>query len=1032
MGLVMLEVLYIVARLLLIAILLALIGKPLWLLYSKIFGSSLKLNFVQELVIDICFGGFVLYILAVIPLGFFNHLVLSAILIFCSSVSIYLIVAKSNLAKNKKLKFHVNRSNLLDQILTLSLFLIALLIQCVPLTNFTFGSIHDTSLHALFTQLIIENQGIPETHQPYMSAAVVFPQGAHPIFAFAALLAAMIPPLAVFHVTALFNALAVLAAYHYGKEFTRFKWGGLSLAFMVALISMWPAFVTWGSNTFVIAFSYLLVALTMLKWIQNTKRFKKWRQVSVLTAVGAFLGYLATVHLSLFWLLIATWGIHEIVKRKITIRISLEQIARIFLLLFITSLPILPFFIRFAKYYNLPGHNIGLPTDVGDVINSPLTIGSPPPTFADIKGVLLTLFSRVNISPYTVPRFIFIGLSVLGIVLLIRLTLKRRSVSEGEIVPAIMIGASILLILVQALIPETALILGRYGRFALLLYFSFILLFGALNFRFYRKCKLLILKIRPSLNSTKLGSLIVLLMMFVPIYSPFLYYRFAKDPTLILDNYGVYAVTGEDDYDLMVWMEDNLSMNACILINPFEPGLLIPSISHKKIIYPLSGYHLSQGYAEVARLLSNGILNQTVYQYLLDLNITHIYVGTKNSGLTHEGFNKTKWDPYLFLGNPNFYLVKRCGNAYLFGFLYRDPQLIFLDSFENPDVSSIGWNLASHKASESSAINDFSIVSENSFEGKYSARITAKSSGTPCWTSIHRQIYTAQPLNISISFYLKPTHGFGHQDDLMLIVSDAYWQNQIYFRTRNLGVKCNPIFLPNSGGYFEFNLSELWQRVCNQSLPETFFIQFINYDADGVENVAYIDTVAVGCRIEHFFSSYNAIHHDDFEYPGLLLDDWRFYALKEEGNGFGSIEITDSYAYYGRYSLLTSAQTVTHRYWCSAIKTVNLYQNASSVTLSLFLAQVEGFGDSDGLMIIFSDGMWRQKIVMTTNRMLPIRSPSVLISAYEEYFEFNLTKIWKTMLGSSLPETFFVQIVNYDSDGIKNIAYIDDVEIKIR
>jgi len=1029
MGRVLLEILYIIARLLFIMLLLGLIGKPLWFLFSKVFGSSMKLDFVQELVVDVCLGGFILYILALIPLQLFSHSVLLVILIFCASFSTYLIV-DSKIKRYKKRKFLIRKSDLVDQIPTLSLFLIALLIQCILLNNFIFGSIHDTSLHALFTELVIENRMIPETHQPYMAAAIIFPQGATPIFAFASLMVGMIPPLAVFHVTSLFNAITVLAVYHYGKEYMKFKWGGLSLAFMVALVSMWPAFITWGGNTFVMAFSYFLVALTMVKWTQNIQRFTKWRQCSVLIVVGVFIGYLATVHLSFFWLLMLTWGIHEIAKHRITLRILQEQIGKIFFLLFAIGIVGLPFYIRFVRYYSLPGHNIGLPTDIGNVIETPLPIGPPPVMFADVVNFLLTMFSQVNISPYGIPRVIFIGLSMVGVLLVFSFTLKHQVVSECESLLVIMIGVNILLILLQVLIPETV-VLGRYMRFTLLIYFSFILLIGSLNFRIYKKWKLFILKIKPSFNSKKLVSLIVLLMIFVPIYAPFVYYRLAEDPQLIMDNCGLFAVTSKDDYDLMIWMKNNLPINTTVLVNPFEPGLFIPSISHKKIVYPLSGYHLSQSYAQVVDLLANGVLNQTVYQYLLDQNITHVYVGSKKSALAHADFNQTKWDPYLFLGNPNFDLTKRFGTAYLFRFLYTNPQLIFVDSFEGPDLSSKGWNLAPRNASESSETNGCHIVAEHSFEGEHSAKITTKSSGIPQWTSIVRQIYTPQPVNISISFYLKPIRGFGPQDDLMFIVSDDSWKNQIYFRTQNLPVKSNPVFLSKSGGYFEFDLSELWQSFYNQSLPKTFFIQVLNYDSDGNENIAHIDTVAVGYNVGHFFSNHSAFLRDEFECFGPSLDGWGFHAMKGESNGFGSAEITDLYAHCGQHSLVIKAQTTAHQYWCSVIKTVNLYWNASNVTLSLYASQVKGFGDSDAFMIIISDQTWKKQIYLTTNRMIPIPPTSLLIPTCEGYLKFNLVQIWRTMFDGDFPDTFFVQIVNYDSDGIENIVYVDEVEIRI-
>jgi len=1030
MGLVLLEILFIVARLLLIAILLALIGKPLWFLYSKVIGSSLKLNFVQELVVDVCFGGFVLYILALIPLGFFNHLVLSAILIFCSLVSTYLIVAKSNLAKFKKLRFIVNRSDLLDHILALSLFLITLFLQCTPLTSFIFGSIHDTSLHALFTQLIIENQGIPETHQPYMPAAIIFPQGPHPAFAFVTIMTGMIPPLAIFHTTRLFNAMTVLAAYHFGKQFIKHKWGGLSLAFMFTFVSTWPFFITWGSNGFVLGFSCFFIATTFVKRTYDLSKLDFARQVTLLFIVGLFVGYLGAVHLSFYMVLSVLWLIDIIISSGGLSRI-LRSVSRVSFSLAMSVLLILPFVIRFICYYPLPGHNIGLPDDIESPFEATLPMHPPRLTLPNLVDFLQDVFSEVNVSPHTPTRFVFIVLSIVVVVLVAALALKRKSRFDIEKLALTMIFAIILITFSIIVTPEIAQF-SEYSRFGIILFIPLMSLLAAFNLRIHKKLQAYISKMKNFLLGRKVDSTLLVLLLFTALYGPFVYYRITADTRVLTGNYNVYAATTQDDYDLMLWMKNGLSEDISILVNPFEAGLFIPSVSQKKIIYPFSAYHFSRGYSRLCYLLSGGILNSTTFAYLDHLNITHIYVGARQSNVQFQNVANAKWDPNLFLGNPNFVLIKRFGNAYLFKYNKADEQRILADSFEYNELSDGGWQIA--RSHENEGEGDCIIGSQFVFDDLHSCRITSRSTHEPSWISMSTKIYISDPSNITISFYLKQADGFGPRDALMFIISNVSWGKKICFTAGYVPMPLEPVFLPRKvDGYFEFNITHIWRAVHNEALPKSFFMQILSYDADRVENVAYVDAVSVNYGENHIFANQTVIVRDDFEYLEPSISRWYFHAPKEV-SGQGNVATSNLYPYHGNRSLELKAQKSYGRwYWYSAIKTFELYDNHPDVNFSFYLNASTGFGEKDAFMIVISDIFWRKKIYFSTNTEIldyvSIDRSITPLTGAVGHFEFNINRIWQEFYSEFLPHTFYLQLMNYDSDGIQNTAYVDEVVI---
>ena len=1021
------EILYFIARLLFIMLLLALVGKPLWFLLSKVFGSSMKLNLVQELVVDVCLGGFILYILALIPFGFFSYPALLAILIFCSSVSVYLIVADSKFTKYKKRRYFVSRSELLGQIFVLSLFLVALFIQCTPLTKFIFGSIHDTSLHALFAELIIENRMIPGTHDPYMPAAIIFPQGPHPIFAFATFMTGMVPPLSVFHVTGLFNAMTVLAAYHFGKQFIKDKWGGVSLAFMFTFVSTWPFFVTWGSNGFVLGFSYFFIAATFVKCTHGASDLDVTRRVMLLSTVGFFVGYLAAVHLSFFMVLGTLWLI-DVIMRSRGLSEMLRQVRQVLFSLSMSIISILPFILRFIWYYPLLGHNIGLPTDIEGPYGVMIPIHLPLLTLPDLVGYLITIFSQFNASPHLLTRFIFIALSVVVVAFSITRALKGERLFCLEQFALTMIFAEILIIFSIILIPEINQF-SEYSRFGFILFIPLMSLLAVFNLRIYKKLKIHASRVKSFLPKGRLRNVLLILLIFTPLYGPFIYYRAIVDTQFLVSNYNVYAATTQDDYDLMLWMRNNLSVDASILVNPFEPGLFIPSVSQKKIIYPFSAYQLSLSYNQLSYSLSSGILNSTTFAYLDRLNITHVYVGAGKSSVQVENLSNTKWDPNLFLGNPNFALTKRIGNAYLFKYNKTDPLAVLVDSFEYNKLSEGGWRVA--RSDETEDEGDCTISSSFVFDDFRSCRITFKSTREPSWISMFRKVYVSNPSNITVSFYLRQTDGFGPRDALMFIISDVSWEKQVCFNSEYVPLPFEQVLLRDRVGcYFEFNVSRLWRAIHDESLPRSFFIQILNYDTDRVENVAYVDAVSITYGKEDIFAHEVVIIRDSFEYVEPSIGDWVFYA-PEEDVGRGNVTISNLFSYDGYRSLeLKARKTSGSWYWCSAFKKFGLYNSYSNVTLSFYLEGSEGFGEKDAFMVIISDLSWRQQVYFSTNTEVRVPVPPVPLTNITDYFEFELSGIWENLYSDPLPETFYIQLMSYDSDGIENTAYVDEIVIR--
>ncbi len=826
------QVLYIMVQLLFLMLLFALVGRPLFFLFRRWVRFFEDFNIVQELVFDVYLGALLMYILALLPFHLFNYYVLFAVLILCSTLTFVQLTREFRRGKLKGTLLVQWRKSGLEQATVLVLFLLSLGIQVIPLTIFIFGSIHDTSLHALFSQLILENSQIPATHQPYLPAAIIYPQGAHVIFAFATLILGMPTPFTVFRVMPLFNALTVFAAYHFGRSLDGRKYAGLSSALVFTFISMWPTYITWGGNPLAIGVPLFIMAATFLGQTADSEDISRKHEILFYVTAGVVLGFLGALHLSLSLILILGWVTFSLYKCKKYRKISNES-RKMAILIGVSVVFIAPFLFRFISYYSLPGQNIGLPSDIGSSESSLLPVTDLRLSFEGMKEAILGWPFQYNISPYLPTRLMCIAFFILVLLDLIHKALKRRRMTKAEIVGSLIVTSSILVFLTEPIIPVPSI----SHRAGLTLYIFLMLMLGSFILTLWTS---LICKTH---KAKTVKAVALTLFAFGALYTPFIYYKFVEDPWTLKGQYGIFAVTTQDDYSLMLWIKDNLPQTSIILVNPYEPGMFIPALSQKKVVYPYSAYHLSASYANTTFAIVNGVLDSEVFSYLTDHNITYIYVGAMSSPLQEIlRFEKKtcNWDPSLFLGNPNFKLLKKIGYAYLFEFQLKDTRMILADNFDYDSLDQGGWYIAKHGDGEGNA----SIIQSTSFTESSSLALYAKSKGEPYLTSVLRKIYAADTSNVTLSLNLKFATGFSSEDTLILIISD---NNRDNFARAHLA----------SSGHYQFNVSELWKDLHGNELPKSFYVEILNLDVDGIENVACVDSINISANNARLSTSYN-------------------------------------------------------------------------------------------------------------------------------------------------------------------------------
>jgi len=845
--------------LLLLTFLLAITGEPLRVFLSRFFNPFKNLDILQAVVINAYLAGLIFYVIALIPLHLFTTFTAWGITISCILLSIFLhqnlLKKLKNWMKNpqrwKSVYEYLKKNEIavLKSLIVFGMFTFSLWIQLIPLSSFVFGTIHDTSLHALFVELLLENGQIPATHQPYLPAALIYPQGAHVIFAYPCYIFGMLPAKSVFYLSPLFNAMTILAAYHLGKKLQPPEQLDVTFAFVVTFVSMWPTYITWGSNPFILGFPFFLICLSFLPPVYDILQSGNFKGLFI---ISILYGYLASIHLAFYEVIIVSallWLIIKIFHKPKKTRIIIN-----FLLMCAFSiLPVAPFVYRFIVYYPYPGHNIGLPSDiVANVTSPPTTHGHPfqSPIISVLKEFPTWTIFNYNIHPNPILRILWICLVLVSFLTLYFIFRKKQKIFDVEKIALTSFAASVLLNFGTYVLPEIP-----WSRIALILYVSLCVLISTFTIRLFSKCKRLarFLCKLVGKNQKKVVSvnLAVILLLFSVLYGPFVYYKSINTPKDLKGLYGMFAVTSRSDYELMMWMKSYLPNNAIILVNPCDSGSFITSVSQRKIVFPFSAYLLSSSYRRLIGLIQEKIMNSTTYELMSKFGITYVFLGSK--AIQYWGKVKLegdqRWNPLLFLGNPNFKLVKNIDNTYLFKVSASNPEIIFHDDFESLNLTEMKWkfNQVGH--------GEYNMSINCDVKGNHFLNLTVKKDFSTRWfysAWLSRKIYLPDTSDVSFSFDLNASH-VSPPDSVTISIFDFNYSHRLSFVTPSSIYNNNSaiVMLENSSGSFNFNISQIWMERFNETLPRMIIIEFalVNVDDNSFPSIL-VDNVTI--TVNHY------------------------------------------------------------------------------------------------------------------------------------------------------------------------------------
>jgi hypothetical protein len=826
----MLDILIALAGLLELVVALIILGEPVRLFAERVSTLFKNLNFVETCVLDVYLGGLVLYAIALPPWHLFSIPIITGLLFVFLMISIAYRwkLKKPYVAQHMEKK----KGETIEQAFIIGLFCFVLCLQVFPLTSLLYGSVRDVSLHSLLAQVIIENQYLPNTMLPYSTEGIIYPAAAHVIFAFTANLTDWVVPQAIFYVTQLFNALAVVAAYFLARRISLNRAFHISTALVFTFVLAWPLFVAWGANPFVAGFPLFLVCLGLLLAMFFNPERRGWKEFIV---IGLLFGYLGAIMLSFLQTLMVIailWLFIQVYRKSA----SKNRLLGFALLFSVSILPVAPFIYRFIISYPYPGHNVGLPADF---------MGYSAVQQSFLQGIQWAIG---NLAPYPFLGFEMIAICILSLILFFWVEKERivreRGLPDGPFLMALLVVASsTILSLVAFLLPPDFNIVswGHQGIILAVGLSLLVALFGHHLFAFLQKVGPKFLNHDPKKPQ---ATIVITILLISAIYAPFVYARTFLDPWTLKGTYSMFAVTSRQDNELMFWIRDNLTQDAVILVNPNEAGLFIPSISNRKTVFTTTGSQLSRNYTKLCNALSNETLNAACYDIMKSFNITYVYVG---SAATYYWVKDYKWLPQLFLGNPNFELVKKVGNACLFKVLYKNSSLVFQDDFEHESWDDYGWS----SGFEGNGVGNVTLAEDFGNHLQKRLNITARAVCT-IWAQsyaryVQRKFFVPNDSDITLSFDYNATQGFHSADTFAVLISDISRNQSLILTTPN-GIYANytnSILLDNPEGHRSIDLSALWLDKFYSTFPTSFYLEFLNYDRDGVENVVYVDNVNV-------------------------------------------------------------------------------------------------------------------------------------------------------------------------------------------
>jgi len=587
------------------------------------------------------------------------------------SLGLLLIITCIIFSIKKKKKFYFIFEKKLDKndLILIVVFYLSIFSRIYPIKDLISPLAYDPIVMSTIARLIVDNNGIPGSWEPYISGKLSYPPGFPSVIAWYHIISNTEMWTITLFFTNFIQGLLPLSVYAFALVILKNKYQSI-VAATISLIAAYPIFTfPSGDNATLLAYFLAIMTIPLIYVNKNLKKNYHYLILLFIFSVSGFLTYsLYPLYLLLTVIPFFIKELYEIFSIKI---VKTYAILLVILILF-------PFLFTLNYYSQFYTKNIDQ-TIISDDWNR------------QARGAIPKQNDIVNIAyDFLFEPFLYIfdGEFYSGF-------LQLSSVSIYDIVFVFIFLASIFTILKNKI---------KLGLSFILIYILFVFFSNGLS---YIQLKLLpILDKIPALyyaRPSKTGQLI-----FLPISLIFSYF-FLEIKKIILFNklnlaipilfllvivglsniitgllaVSSYPLVSINEKNAMTWINSNTPKNSTILnfIRVFDPGGLkgdagqwIPAITGRKIMFPAisTPENISmkeiQDRVRIMNLIEGNGTDTIEFKLLLEkFNITYIFLADKYITANYE-FKEVS--PKEFFNKSNYKLVFQSNQTYVFQVVY--------------------------------------------------------------------------------------------------------------------------------------------------------------------------------------------------------------------------------------------------------------------------------------------------------------------------------------------------------------------------
>ncbi|MFX1519950.1 MAG: hypothetical protein ACFFCD_08515 [Promethearchaeota archaeon] len=646
---------------------LILIGDTFITLFQR-FGQLFEdLDVFERINMKITIGSIIIIILVLILTLFgFLFTIISAFVFLASFIGIrgvLFIKSKDYKSFLKKLRLIKSDWKMISdwrrysfEILFSTVIILITVSRLIPLVNLYVPPGDDPKFHALITLLIVENNGIPSTWQPYIDSSLSYMVGFHAICAYFVYLFFTPAHTSVMITTNIYSSLITISTYYFVKRVYKNRRIALSAAFVLGMLTFMPIhFFSWGGNSAILGYYLALTAIGFLydKFVQQENFDIKYIFIGALLTMGAFYAhYLSSLLLLVFILLPLLYKTFQ--RRKLWN----------FLAVFTTCC-------------------------LGFLLTLPLSIRA----FSVANNPLKQQFLNQIYIPYWWNRALFVKIEYFTSFEGLAIIWKNASWIFGD-TTILFFGVGLIYILAKSALKQIQkehwyvlvwlVILGIFsmndpeGSFFIQFPFWYNFIpdrtFYTATFPIsciagYGLYRLIsdIPRIKPlvSLRRRELPWILSFIIIIIVI-TPQIVWN--VDHAIRFRNFS--AVSAED-YSAMIWIQENTDENAIFYAGDFfgaDAGQWIPVLAHRKVISPYTNHfeeYVTIEFWNDMQSLNAALLSdpstQKAIKLLVKYGVDYIYIGAK---IIHD---RPQLSPYLF-HEPYYAMVYQEDNVWIFKF----------------------------------------------------------------------------------------------------------------------------------------------------------------------------------------------------------------------------------------------------------------------------------------------------------------------------------------------------------------------------